>query len=124
MTEDYRIHLDPLFETLEVMDLGRVAGGADHPWFNQTLIQVGDVLVRLGAFQPGEFHWHRHDEEDEFFLLLEGALRIELEDREPVELEPLQAFSVPAGLQHRPVATAPSTVLMIEKAGVQPTGDR
>ena len=124
MTEDYRIRLDPVFGTLELMDLRAVARDADHPWFNQTLIQVGDVLVRLGAFQPGAFHWHRHDEQDEFFLLLEGALRIELEDRGPVELESLQAFSVPAGLQHRPVATAPSTVLMIERAGVLPTGDR
>ena len=124
MTEDYRIHLDPLFDTLEPMDLRRVAESADHPWYNQTLIQVGDVLVRLGAFQPGEFHWHQHDEQDEFFLVLDGALRIELEDHEPVELQPLQAFSVPAGMQHRPVAPTPTTVLMIEKAGVLPTGDQ
>jgi mannose-6-phosphate isomerase-like protein (cupin superfamily) len=124
MTEDYRIHLDPLFGTMERMDLRGVAERADHPWYNQTVVQVGDVLVRLGVFAGGEFHWHRHDEQDEFFLVLEGALRIDLEDHEPVELDALQAFSVPAGRLHRPVATGPTTVLMIEKAGVLPTGDR
>jgi mannose-6-phosphate isomerase-like protein (cupin superfamily) len=124
MTEDYRIHLDPLFGALERMDVRAVAQGADHSWYNQTLVQVGDVLVRLGVFEGGEFHWHRHDGQDEFFLVLEGALRIELEDREPVDLDRLQAFSVPAGMLHRPVAPGPSMVLMIERAGVLPTGDR
>ena len=123
MTEDYRIQLDPLFTTLEVMDVRRVAERADHPWYNQTLIQVGDALVRLGVFQPGEFHWHRHDGEDEFFLALDGALRIELDGHEPAELGPFQAFSVPAGREHRPVALERTTVLMIEQSGVKPAGD-
>jgi len=124
MTEDYRIHLDPLFGTMEPMDLRRVAEAADHPWYNQTVTQVGDVLVRLGVFEEGAFHWHRHDEQDEFFLVLEGALRIELEGHDPVDLGRLQAFSVPAGLLHRPVAPGPTTVLMMERAGVLPTGDQ
>jgi quercetin dioxygenase-like cupin family protein len=123
MTEDYRIHLAPLFAASELMDLRRVTEGADHPWYNQTLVEVGGVLVRLGVFEPGEFHWHRHDGEDEFFLVLEGALRIELEDHEPAELGPFQAFSVPAGREHRPVALERTTVLMIEQSGVSPAGD-
>ena len=120
---DYRIHLEPLFGTLEVMDVNAVIAAADHPWFNQTLVQVGDVLVRVGRFRSGTFHWHQHDEQDEFFFVLDGQLRLELEGRDPVELVPGQAYSVPAGLQHRPVVTAPTSVLMIERAGVSPTGD-
>jgi quercetin dioxygenase-like cupin family protein len=71
----------------------------------------------------GEFHWHKHDGQDEFFFVLDGSLRIELENAQPVELAPRQAFSVPAGMLHRPVATERTTVLMLERAGVVPTGD-
>jgi len=92
------------------------------PWYNQTLIQVGDILVRLGVMQ-GEFHWHTHQEQDEFFFVLDGRFRIELQGAETVELGPRQAFSVPAGMLHRPVALVRSAVLMIEKVGVAPTGD-
>jgi mannose-6-phosphate isomerase-like protein (cupin superfamily) len=88
----------------------------------RTLVQVGDVLVRLGVMQ-GEFHWHKHDEQDEFFFVLDGRFCIELEGAEAVELGPRQAFAVPAGMLHRPVVAVRSTVLMIEKAGVVATGD-
>lgn len=121
--QDYRIRMEPLFGTLETMDVNAVIEAADHPWFNQTLVQVGDVLVRVGTFQPGSFHWHQHDDQDEFFFVLDGLLRIELEGRDPVELNPRQAYSVPAGMQHRPIAPVPTSVLMIERAGVRPTGD-
>jgi mannose-6-phosphate isomerase-like protein (cupin superfamily) len=71
----------------------------------------------------GEFHWHTHDEQDEFFFVLEGLFRIELKDAETVELGARQAFTVPAGMPHRPVVPVRSAVLMIEKAGVVATGD-
>jgi len=110
MTEqDYAIHFEPLFTTLQTMDV-------------QALIQVGEVLVRLGVMQ-GEFHWHTHNEQDEFFFVLEGLFRIELEGADTVELGPRQAFSVPAGMRHRPVVPVRSAVLMIEKAGVVASGD-
>lgn len=124
MTEqNYHIELAPLFGTLESMDVQAIIDRADHPWFNQTLVQVSDVLVRLGVFAPGSFHWHQHDEQDEFFLVLDGQLRIELNGREPVELGPRQAFSVPAGLPHRPTALVATSVIMIERAGIHPIGD-
>ena len=106
------------------MDLLPLVETADHPWFNQTLVQVGDVLVRLGVFRPGAFHWHRHDDQDEFFLVLDGRLRLDVEDLDPVELGPQQALSVAAGRLHRPVALQPTTVIMIERADVDPRGDR
>jgi len=119
---DYAIHYEPLFHVLETMDVQALIDKVDDPWYNQTLIQVGDVLVRLGVMQ-GEFHWHKHDEQDEFFFVLDGRFRIELEGADPVELGPRQAFTVPAGMWHRPVVPVRSSVLMIEKAGVNATGD-
>jgi mannose-6-phosphate isomerase-like protein (cupin superfamily) len=121
-TPDYAIRYGPLFTTLEAIDVQALIDQADDPWYNQTLIQVGSVLVRLGVMQ-GEFHWHKHDEQDEFFLVLDGLFRIELDGADTVELRPRQAFTVPAGMLHRPVAGVRSAVLMIEKAGVVATGD-
>jgi mannose-6-phosphate isomerase-like protein (cupin superfamily) len=122
MSDDYAIHYAPLFGVLETMDVQALIDQVTDDWYNQTLIRVGDVLVRLGVMR-GEFHWHRHEEQDEFFLVLDGLFRIELDGRPTVELGPRQAFSVPAGLRHRPVVPVRSAVLMIEKAGVVPTGD-
>jgi mannose-6-phosphate isomerase-like protein (cupin superfamily) len=96
-------------------------GAAHAPWWNRTLCAVNDAWVRLGVME-GDFHWHKHDKEDEFFLVLEGHLDIELEDQ-MVSLMPGQAFTVPAGVMHFPHARERSVVLMIEKAGVIPTGN-
>ena len=117
----YEINIEPLVGTLEKLDVQRVIDETTEPWVNHTLCQVDDVLVRLGVLY-GEFHWHKHDDEDEFFLVLDGLMRIELEGREPVELGPRQAFTVPKGMLHRPVVPRRTAVLMIEKAGVVPTG--
>jgi mannose-6-phosphate isomerase-like protein (cupin superfamily) len=119
---EYAIHYEPLFGALQRIDVQAPVDNANDPWYNQTLVQVGEVLVRQGVME-GEFHWHKHDEQDEFFLLLDGQFRIELEGAETVELGPRQAFTVPAGMLHRPVVPVRSTVLMIEKAGVAATGD-
>ena len=120
--QDYAIHYEPLFSTLQTMDVQALIERVTEPWYSQTLIQVGDVVVRLGVMQ-GEFHWHVHDEQDEFFFVLDGRFRIELENADTVELDPRQAFSVPAGMRHRPVVPVRSAVLMIERAGVVATGD-
>jgi mannose-6-phosphate isomerase-like protein (cupin superfamily) len=120
---DYKINYEPLFGPLQLIDVGEAINKADHPWYNQTLIEVGGVLLRLGVFAGGEYHWHKHQEQDEFFYVIGGRLRIELEDGGRVELAPGMAFSVPRGMQHRPVALEPTQVLMIEQAGVAVTGD-
>jgi len=120
--QDYAINYAPMFEALQLIDVQAVIDQVTDPWWNQTLIGVGDVVVRLGVMQ-GEFHWHKHDDQDEFFFVLEGLFKIELEDQPTVELGPRQAFSVPAGMLHRPVVPVKTAVLMIEKAGVVATGD-
>lgn len=96
-------------------------GAAQTPWWNRTLCAVNEAWVRLGVME-GDFHWHKHESEDEFFLVLEGQLDIELKDR-MVSLKPGQAFTVPAGVLHCPHARERSVVLMVERAGVSPTGD-
>jgi mannose-6-phosphate isomerase-like protein (cupin superfamily) len=118
----YSINYTPLVETLQLLDVQALIDGTTESWYNQTLCQVGDVAVRLGVLQ-GEYHWHQHDEQDEFFFVLDGRIRIELEGLDPVELGPRQMFTVPKGLQHRPVVPERSSVLMIERADVVATGD-
>jgi len=120
---NYRINYEPLFGPLQLIDVHEAIKQADHPWYNQTLIEVDGVLLRLGVLAGGEYHWHKHQEQDEFFYVIDGRLRIELEGRDPVELAPGTAFSVPRGMLHRPVALEPTQVLMIEKTGVAVTGD-
>jgi mannose-6-phosphate isomerase-like protein (cupin superfamily) len=104
----------------EAFDVGAIAA-AQTPWWNRTLCAVNDAWVRLGVME-GDFHWHKHEREDEFFMVLEGRLEIELEDR-TITLLPHQAFTVPAGVMHCPHAHGRTVVLMVEKAGVVPTGD-
>ena len=94
-----------------------------EPWFNQTLTQIDDAVVRLGIIE-GDFHWHKHDDQDEFFLVLEGRLLIDIEDGDTVTLDPNQGFSVSKGVVHRTRAPDGRTdILMVERAGVIPTGD-
>lgn len=117
----YVIELEPEFEAGEHIDVQTIADSVTDAWYNQTLCAVNDSLVRLGVVE-GEYHWHQHDNEDEFFFVVEGRLVIELPDRR-VELTPRQAFTVPKGVQHRPIAPERTIILMIEQAGVRPTGD-
>jgi mannose-6-phosphate isomerase-like protein (cupin superfamily) len=118
----YTINYEPLFGPLQVMNVQALIDTTTEPWYNQTLIDIGGLHLRLGVMQ-GEFHWHKHDEQDEFFLVLDGEFHIELEGRDAVRLRPRDGICVPAGMLHRPVAPVRSTVLMVEKAGIVATGD-
>ena len=118
----YETHLDIKFKALELVDLKPLVDAVTHPWYNQTLTKVNASVVRLGVMQ-GEYHWHKHDEDDEFFYVVEGLFVIDLEDRS-VELRPRQGFTVPKGVVHRTRAPERSVILMVENAGIIPTGDR
>jgi mannose-6-phosphate isomerase-like protein (cupin superfamily) len=119
--ERYAIHLQPLFGFAERFDAQKLIDETTDPWYNQTLIQLGGVVLRLGVM-IGEFHWHSHEAEDELFFLLEGKFHIEIENSPTVRLSPRQGFVVPAGVRHRPVVPVRSAVLMLEQASVIPTG--
>lgn len=117
----YDISKDLLFESLQAFDVGAVAA-AQTPWWNRTLCAVNDSVVRLAVIE-GEFHWHKHDEEDEFFYVVEGRLGLDIEGGESVELTPAQAYVVPRGVVHRTRAQGRTVILMVEQASVIPTGD-
>jgi mannose-6-phosphate isomerase-like protein (cupin superfamily) len=120
----YATHLNVHFGPLETVDVQTLVDANTHPWYNQTLCKVNDAVVRLGVIQ-GEYHWHKHDDEDEFFYVVEGRLLIDLEepDERIVALTPRQGFVVPKGVVHRTRAPERTVILMVGGAGVIPTGD-
>ncbi len=124
----YATHLNILFPPLERIDVDDVVAGVRDEWYNQTLTQVNDSVVRLGVM-TGEYHWHHHDHDDEFFFVLSGRFLIDLEPAEDgvtpgrvVELGPRQGFTVPKGVVHRTRAPERSVILMVETAAIVPTG--
>ncbi len=117
----YETRLNIYYQPLEVIEEKKLADACTFQWYNQTLCQVNDAVVRLGVFL-GEYHWHKHDADDEFFYVLEGQLLIELEGR-TVTLNPRQGFVVPKGILHRTRAPQRTVVLMVENAGIIPTGN-
>jgi mannose-6-phosphate isomerase-like protein (cupin superfamily) len=117
----YATFLDIKFPPLEVVDVPAVVGAVRDQWFNQTLCKVNDSVLRLGVMQ-GEYHWHKHDNDDELFFVLEGRFFVDLEDRS-VELTKWQGFTVPRGVIHRTRAPERAVILMMENVGIVPTGD-
>jgi mannose-6-phosphate isomerase-like protein (cupin superfamily) len=117
----YETHLNLFYKPLEVIDEKGLAETCTHKWYNQTLCQVNESVVRLGVVH-GEYHWHKHDEDDEFFYVIEGQLLIDLEDR-TVDLAPRHGFVVPKGVVHRTRAPQRTVILMVENAGIIPTGN-
>lgn len=117
----YETRLNIEFQPLELIDEKALADACQYKWFNQTLCQVNGSVVRMGVVE-GEYHWHKHDEDDEFFYVVEGKFLIDLEGR-TVELAPRQGLVVPKGVVHRTRALERTVILMVENAGIIPTGD-
>jgi mannose-6-phosphate isomerase-like protein (cupin superfamily) len=124
----YATHLNVLFGALEKIELDPLVSVVRDQWYNQTLARVNDSVVRLGVMQ-GDYHWHQHDSDDEFFYVVEGRFLIDLEPAADgttpgrvVELTPRQGVVVPKGVIHRTRAPERSVILMIETAAIVPTG--
>ena len=118
----YVNHMNILYKSLEVIDIPSLVNACKDKWYNQTLCQVNDSAVRLGILQ-GEYHWHKHDKEDELFFTLNGKLIVDIEGSESVELHPQQGYVVPKGVVHRTRAPKKTVVLMVETIEIVPTGD-
>ncbi|TLY49522.1 MAG: cupin domain-containing protein [Gammaproteobacteria bacterium] len=132
----YATHLDIKFPALSLVDVPGLIKSVTDQWYNQTLCKVNDAVVRLGVMQ-GEYHWHKHDNDDEFFFVLDGHFIIDLEDSvqsspgqgapaatvRSIDLQPRQGFVVPKGVVHRTRAPDRAVILMVENAGIIPTGD-
>ena len=117
----YVTRLDIKHGPLELIDVQSIADSVTDKWFNQTLCRVNDSVLRIGVLE-GEYHWHKHDDLDELFYVVDGLLIIDLED-ESVELHPKQAYMVPRGIVHRTRAPHRTIILMVEGADIVPTGD-
>jgi mannose-6-phosphate isomerase-like protein (cupin superfamily) len=117
----YANHMNILHGSCELIDVPKLVRECTDKWYNQTLCQVNESVVRLGVLH-GEYHWHSHEEEDEFFLVVSGMLEIELEGGGSVKLGDQQGYVVPRGKKHRPIAETRTVVLMVETAGIVPTG--
>jgi mannose-6-phosphate isomerase-like protein (cupin superfamily) len=117
----YTTHLNVLHQPLEIVDVQKLVQACTDKWYNQTLCQVNDSVVRLGVMQ-GEYHWHEHKDLDEFFYVVDGHFVIDLEDW-TVDLAPRQGFVVPKGVRHRTRAPERAIILMVEGADIIPTGD-
>ena len=118
----YVNHMNVLYGPLQLIDIQSLVEQCTDQWYNQTLCQVNDSVVRLGILH-GEYHWHKHDKEDEFFFTLQGELIIDIEAAESVKLQAHQGYMVPKGVVHKTRAPQKTIVLMIETAGIVPTGD-
>jgi len=123
MTNEYPYvtRLDVKFKHFELIDIPEIVKNCNDKWFNQTLTKVNDSVVRIGIVQ-GEYHWHKHDNDDEFFFVLDGQLLIDLEGK-TIELNPNQGVTISKGVMHRPRAPRKTVMLMVETSAIQPTGD-
>ena len=117
----YETRLNILYDGLQLIDEKALSDANEYKWYNQTLCKVNDSVVRLGVVQ-GEYHWHKHDHDDEFFYVVEGQLLIDLEDQ-TIALSPRQGFVVPKRIVHRTRAAERTVILMVENAGIIPTGN-
>jgi len=118
----YTMHMNAKYDFLELVDVPALVEMCEDEWYNQTLCQVNDCVVRLGILQ-GEFHWHKHNQEDEFFFVLQGRFLIDLET-ETITLEQHQGYTIPKGVEHRTRAPERAVILMVEKSTVKPKGDQ
>jgi mannose-6-phosphate isomerase-like protein (cupin superfamily) len=120
-TYPYETRLNILYQPMEIIDEKALSDACEYKWFNQTLCKINESVVRLGVVE-GEYHWHKHDNDDEFFYVVEGKLFIDFEGHN-VELAPRQGFVVPRGTVHRTRAPQRTVILMVENAGIIPTGN-
>ncbi len=116
----YNQHMDIKYDHHEVIDVPEIIKNCTDPWFNQSLSKVNDSVVRIGIVE-GDYHWHKHDDDDEFFFVLSGKLYIDLEDK-TIELNPNEGTTISKGVMHRPRAPHKTVMLMVETASIDPIG--
>jgi mannose-6-phosphate isomerase-like protein (cupin superfamily) len=118
---NYTTKLDIKFKHFELIDISKMVKEVKDKWFNQTLTEVNDSVVRVGIVE-GEYHWHKHENDDEFFFVLEGKLFVDLENK-TIELNPGQGVTVTKNVIHKTRAPQKTVMLMVENKGIIPTGD-
>lgn len=117
---DYNQRMDIKYPHHEVIDVPKIIEECTDKWFNQTLSKVNESVVRIGIVE-GDYHWHKHDNEDEFFFVLSGKLFIDLKDK-TIELNPNEGTTISKGVMHRPRAPKKTVMLMVESDSIDPIG--
>ena len=104
------------------IDLTEKLATFSEAWQPRTvaLFNGHDVMV---AKLRGEYHWHVHEDSDDFFLVLQGQLEVDLDGSPTVSLAPGQLYIVPRGVRHRPRAIGEAHILLIEPTGTPNSGD-
>lgn len=122
LEDKYSIDTEIKYNPLERINIPEIISKCSKKWQNFSLCKVNESVIRLGVIE-GEFHWHKHDEEDEFFYVIEGKLLIDLEDQ-TIKLNPHDAFLVPKKVLHKTRAPVRTAILMVEGLNVKPAGDK
>lgn len=118
---NYVFNMDVKYDYLQKISVPEITENCKEKWFNQSLCKVNDSVLRLGIFE-GEFHMHKHDNDDEVFFVLEGSLELETENGN-FHLGEKEGVCVPKGVKHRPIAKKKAIVLMVENLDIKPSGD-
>ena len=118
---NYTTKLDIKYKHFELIDIPQMIKETKDKWFNQTLTEVNNSVVRVGIVE-GEYHWHKHENDDEFFFVLEGKLLVDTANR-TIELNPGQGVTLTKNVMHRTRAPQKTVMLMVENKGIIPTGD-
>jgi mannose-6-phosphate isomerase-like protein (cupin superfamily) len=125
---NYTTKLDVKFKHFQVIDIPKMVEEVKDKWFNQTLTEVNGSVVRVGIIE-GEYHWHKHEKDDEFFFVLEGKLYVDLREsissgeERTIELKPGQGVTVTKNVLHRTRAPHKTVMLMVGNKEIIPTGD-
>jgi len=125
---NYTTKLDIKFKHFELIDIPKMVKEVKDKWFNQTLTEVNGSVIRVGIVE-GEYHWHKHENDDEFFFVIEGKLFVDLREYGPsgedrtIELNSGQGVTVTRNVLHRTRAPHKTVMLMVENRGIIPTGD-
>lgn len=117
---NYNQRMDIKYSHQELIDVNLVISECKDKWFNQTLTKVNGSVVRIGIVE-GEYHWHKHDDDDEFFFVLSGKLFIDLEEK-TIELGPNEGVTVSKGVMHKTRAPQKTVMLMVETDTIDPIG--
>ena len=107
---------------IPVIDMEEKIGNIEKPWSPVDIAYINDQVIRAAIFH-GEYHWHKHDDEDELFLVHRGAISIQVKDQDTIELGEGQLCVIPKGVEHKPGSTEPSVVLLFEPSALKSTGD-
>lgn len=119
---EYNQQMNIQYGYLEKINVPEIVKECTHKWFNQSLCEVNSSVFRLGIFE-GEYHLHKHENDDELFFVIDGSIVLETE-KGSFELGQFEGVCVPKGVMHRPIAKNKAIVLMIENIGIDPLGEK